>query len=59
MIFFNTNLEREREGLRGMIFLNTNLEREREGLSRLQDANQACGHSKKVRRVLTCERSLA
>ena len=29
MIFFNTNLEREREGLRGMIFLNTNLERER------------------------------
>ena len=42
-----------------MIFLNTNLEREREGLSRLQDANQACGHSKKVRRVLTCERSLA
>ena len=32
MIFFNTNLEREREGLRGMIFFNTNLEREREGL---------------------------
>ena len=29
MIFFNTNLEREREGLRGMIFFNTNLERER------------------------------
>ena len=40
-------------------FFSTLTLREREGLSRLQDANQACGHSKKVRCVLTCERSLA
>ena len=32
MIFFNTNLERERGAQRDDFFFNTNLEREREGL---------------------------